>query len=659
EATVRAGRAEMSTYVGEFMEGGSHEAGGKLRKVNGYLSTRVYMKQANARCEQLLAGHAEPFSALAWVVGGHEYPATQLREAWTWIVRNHHHDSIPGTSTDAVHRECMSRYTWAEEMGTGIAVKKLNELANHVTGVPPGLAEDSDQEDACIVAFNPHPWPYYGPVTFNLMDNWLYCAEPSTRLVPLCYAMTQVAPPAFFITDGAGDRYAVAAEPVLNDAGYKFNQGVTNKHLTFVAALPAFGYKVFTLHAAEASIETGGSDLRVDPARGTMENEFLRVNVSADGTITITDKRTDRAYPRLLEVVDYGDRGDEYDQAPVKDASQPGGWSVVSSLDAEPNITWVEDSSPRGRVDVVHSFALPRRLVEEDRTDHSVLDRVPVTVSTRLCEHAARVDVVITIDNRARNHRLEARIPTGIVAGSVQVDGAFCTATRAAHFHQTAAMHRFVDVNDGQAGLGVLSRGLYEYNLAKDENDCVVVDVTLLRCVGVLAGHHIGNRWPANSTPEAQVQGVTTVELALASHAGDAVSGCLHRLGGEFCNPPRAIEPLEHLYLRGRCGKSLPAGQHSFAELSPPQLALTSFSKDEGKDVMYLRFYNAAHVPCEARLDVRLGRPLRAVTLVDMNGTPLPDQQRLRLDGGTVTLSARPAQIVTLALALSDVQPPT
>jgi hypothetical protein len=653
QASAKAGRIGMPSYKGEFMEGGSREAGGKMRKVNGYFSTRVYLKQANARCEQLLAGHAEPFSALAWIAGGHGYPSAQLREAWTWVVRNHHHDSIPGTSTDAVNRECMTRYTWAEEMGTGIAVKKLNELANHVESVPAGLAEDSDQEDACIIAFNPHPWPYRGPVTFNLMDNWLYCAEPSTRLVPLCYAMTQVAPPAFFLTDGSGRKYAVSGEPVPNDTGYKFNQGVTNRLLSFVAELPAFGYKVFALHAAEAAILTDSSDLRVDPAANTMENDLLRIEVAADGTIALTDKRTGRAYPRLLEIVDYGDRGDEYDQAPVKDPTQPGGWSRVSSLDARPGITWVENASPRGRVDIVHTFALPRRFPEEDRTDHSTIDHVPVTVSIRLFEHAARADVVITVDNRARDHRLEARVPTGIVADRVQVDAAFCTATRPVHLYQTAALHRFIDVNDGKVGLGVLSRGIYEYNLDKDDHGGVIIDITLIRCVGVLAGHHIGNRWPANSVPEAQVQGVTTLEIALASHGGDAVAGCLHRLGGEFCNPPRAIEPLEHLYLRGKCPKTLPPGEQSFVALSPSQLDLTAFYKDEDRDIVYLRFYNASTSPCEGRVDVHLGKALRDATLVDLNGGALADQQGLRNIGGTITVNVRPAQIVTIALAFS------
>nr|MDO8110953.1 glycoside hydrolase family 38 C-terminal domain-containing protein [Candidatus Sigynarchaeota archaeon] len=576
KAVENATHGNMPVCSGEFMEGGSRENEGKMRKVNGYFSTRIYLKQANARCEQVLASYAEPFSALAWIVGGHEYPAAYLWEAWNWVVRNHHHDSVPGTSTDAVHRECMMRYTWAEQMGTGIAVKKLNELANHIKDIPPGLVEDNDRENAFLIAFNPHPWAYRGPVTFDLMDNWLYCAEPSVRLVPLCYAMTQVAPPAFFITDATGKQYPVSIEPILNDTGYKFNQGVKNALLSFVTELPPFGYKIFELHATEEPIHPPELALKVDPATNTMENDALKITVAANGTITLVDKRSGREFPGLLEVVDYGDRGDEYDQAPVRDPACNGGWSRVSSLDSAPEITWVETGSPRGRVDIKHVFKLPLRFPEANRVDHGTLENFPVMVSVRLFEQASRADVVIIMENNSKNHRVEARVPTGIPADHMQVDGAFCTATRTANFYQTAAMHRFIDVNDGKGGIAVLSRGLYEYNLDRKDDRTLIVDLTLLRCIGVLASHEIGNRWPANSVPEAQVLGPTIVEFALAGHTSDAVAGNVHRLAAEFCAPPRTIEPLEHLYLRGKCPKTLPAGEHSFLELSPSQLEFSA-----------------------------------------------------------------------------------
>jgi hypothetical protein len=127
----------------------------------------------------------------------------------------------------------------------------------------------------------------------------------------------------------------------------------------------------------------------------------------------------------------------------------------------------------------------------------------------------------------------------------------------------------------------------------------------------------------------------------------------LHRHGGEFCNPPRAIEPLEHLYLRKKCPKTLPAGEHSFVALSPSQLDLTAFYKDEERDVVYMRFYNASSSPCEGRIEINLGKVSRKATLVDLNGVALADQQGLRHAGGKISLNVRPAQIVSIALAFA------
>ncbi|MFX0100495.1 MAG: glycoside hydrolase family 38 C-terminal domain-containing protein [Candidatus Hodarchaeota archaeon] len=652
ESALKAAGKEILVYRGEFMERGSRESGGKMRKVNGYLSTRIYLKQANARCEQLLVGHSEPLATLAWIVGGHDYPSTHLWTAWKEVIANHHHDSIPGTSTDTVHRECMQRYMTAEQIGTGIAVKKLNELSQHVKGIPPGLVEDNDNDEAYIIAFNPHPWPYRGPITFNLIDNWRYCSEPSVRLVPLCYAMTFVAPPVFFITDMKGKKLAVVKEPIPNDTGYKFNTGVTNVNLSFVSDLPPFGYKVFLLHADDEPHVSEGSDLRVDQASNTIENQFLRVTILPDGRVTVVDKVNGHEYPELLEIIDYGDRGDQYDQAPVKDPANASGWSIVSSLESKPGIEWVEASSPRGRVDIHHVLKLPRRFAEQDRTDHATLDDFPVTVSLRLVEHTKRVDVMVTMDNHSENHRVEIRVPSGITTEQVQVDGAFCTTIRKAHYYMTAALHRFIDVNDGEHGIGILSKGIYEYNLARAPNDTMMVDLTLLRCVGVLAGHHIGNRWPANATPEAQCLGNTICELAIACHNGDAIAGGMHRIAGEFCAPPRAIESLEHLYLRGKCQKTLPESEHSFITMSPDQLEFSSFSMDEKEEMILLRFYNVSDAACDGQIRVDLHQPIKEVSLVDLRGKKLPDQQSLVHSGGEIKLKVLPSQIITLAIKI-------
>src|SRR5579875_2114286 len=70
----------------------------------GVLSARMWIKQRNAACEELLTSLVEPLCAWAWVLGG-SYPSVLISAAWRLLLQNHPHDSICGTSIDQVHRE--------------------------------------------------------------------------------------------------------------------------------------------------------------------------------------------------------------------------------------------------------------------------------------------------------------------------------------------------------------------------------------------------------------------------------------------------------------------------------------------------------------------------------------------------------------------------
>src|ERR1019366_5775367 len=93
---------------------------------------------------------------------------------------------------------------------------------------------------------------------------------------------------------------------------------------------------------------------------------------------------------------------------------------------------------------------------------------------------------------------------------------------------------RFVDGSNGEIGLGVLNRGLPEYEVihVSDQPDAEMasegsrqaVAVTLLRCVewlsrGDLSTRH-GHAGPMGHTPEAQCQGHHEFDYALVPHGG-------------------------------------------------------------------------------------------------------------------------------------------
>jgi len=61
----------------------------------GVLSSRVPVKQRNARAQTLLEREVEPYAAWATLLGS-PYPRGEIREAWRLLLQNQPHDSICG-----------------------------------------------------------------------------------------------------------------------------------------------------------------------------------------------------------------------------------------------------------------------------------------------------------------------------------------------------------------------------------------------------------------------------------------------------------------------------------------------------------------------------------------------------------------------------------
>ena len=160
----------------------------------------------------------------------------------------------------------------------------------------------------------------------------------------------------------------------------------------------------------------------------------------------------------------------------------------------------------------------------------------------------------LELDNRATDHRLRLRIPTGVPGIAAVAGGPFGAVTRPAVAGDgarypretpvaTAPAQRFVAVAGASRGLAVLAPGFFEYELAPDGD----VRVTLLRSVGQLSRGDLPTRpghagWPT-ATPEAQCLGADRLQLAVAPvdarvlHAGNV----LPELWEDVFLPPRAV----------------------------------------------------------------------------------------------------------------------
>ncbi|UPU40047.1 hypothetical protein MX850_05115 [Erysipelothrix sp. Poltava] len=92
-------------------------------------SSRVYLKQKNTEVQNLLELVAEPLRTMAMET---DYPHETLRYAWKTLMQNHPHDSICGCSVDAVHRQMMTRFENAEEVGIYVRDLALDHLEKRI-----------------------------------------------------------------------------------------------------------------------------------------------------------------------------------------------------------------------------------------------------------------------------------------------------------------------------------------------------------------------------------------------------------------------------------------------------------------------------------------------------------------------------------------------
>jgi alpha-mannosidase len=168
----------------------------------------------------------------------------------------------------------------------------------------------------------------------------------------------------------------------------------------------------------------------------------------------------------------------------------------------------------------------------------------------------------------------------------------------------TFPQKRFVDISNGQIGLGVLNRGLPEYEIVQNgpgvPEGGMAVAVTLLRSVGWLSRGDLatrkGHAGPGEPTPDAQCLGQYIFDYALVPHSGDWQSddALVLREAQAFNTGVRAVTTDQH------------AGQQpSRAQLvvvEPPELVISAIKRSNDGQGFVVRVYNPLSHVVEATL---------------------------------------------------------
>ncbi len=620
---VKEAKPDLGTVAGEF-------AGAKFwQLLSGTLSARVYLKLANEKCQALLERYAEPLQALAWLEGG-TYEESFLWHAWRFVLKNHPHDSICGCSTDQTHREMVPRFAQAEQIGEMMAKEATDVIAGKLAvKMPEG---DAAPYGRMVVVFNPSSWARREMVVLKT----------AAALRP------HMLPPAIVVRDSEGN--AVPSQIVKSkiseyDAsiGMPADQVKWSFGLAFLADVPAMGFRAYS--AAPGEAQAFATDLRA--GADWIENEVLQVNVALDGSVFVTDKRDGSEYGPLNIFEDQEDAGDEYDWGYATSGR------TVSSMGQQAVVSLVDSGPARATLRIDRRMVVPKELTADRQRRSEETVEVPITTYVWLTSGSARVEFKTKIDNTARDHRLRAlfHVPVEVdrcfAMGHFDVMERMLAMPEAVGWVQkpqpTKPVKGFVDVADGEMGLGVVMYGLNEYEV-KDAEEGKIVALTLVRACGWLSRDDYAlrpyNAGPKLETPEAQCLGEQWFRYAVVPHEGTWLDADLWHHAEAVRAPLRAAEyPLVE-----REGE----GQISFFEVTPATMVVTAVKKAERSDELVVRLLNIDAKEGEATLTFY--KAVASAKIANLNEEAVGDA---KVEGNVVKVKARAKEIVTLLITLA------
>ena len=602
----------------------------------GVLSSRMYIKQLNIRTEYNLAGRAEPWSVVAWLLG-HEYPKSVLDRAWRYLLANHAHDSMEAPSTDPVHDDMEYRFRQCDEMSLGTLRRSLGKI---VSKMP--LCRE---KESSLIVFNPMPQPRSEVVSavaafpdFDVLTSHRYDSLARIREVPRDPS-EDLNVKTIGLYDG--DREipcTITSQTTRNICLERMElntQAMPAKqfHFNFLAKnIPAMGYKVFRI-VPNKPCSTGGPSLVT--SKRVMQNEYLRVKINDNGSLTVKDKQTGRTFSGLHVFQDEGETSN-WSEHVTPEIDQP-----INSTKTKAAIRLEHADAFTATYMVMVRMSLPAEATPDKKARSRRKKTLEISSRITLRRGAKRIDIVTTIDNRVKDHRLRMLFPSGINTRFSWAGGQFDVLKRPARgiFKKgwcdskltTHPQYHFVDVSDGKLGLGILTEGLTEYEILNDKKRTIAV--TMIRAFRDIFG------MPARSDDTgAQSQRLIEFKYSICPHAGD------YQRANLFAEARRFNLPLEAVQT-GRRGGPL-GNQISFLSIEPASLILSAMKQSESGKSMIVRFFNPLLKKLQATISC-FGN-VKQVWQTNLNEERIRELKPRK--DGRISIAVKPKKIITLEI---------
>jgi len=610
--------------------------------IPGVLSSRINLKQANAVCQTLLCQWAEPTSAFASLVLGKEYPQGLLNLSWRYLLQNHPHDSIDGCSIDQVHKDMEYRFDQSRQISHRVQVEATRHLGASVEG-------SVNDHEFRVDLFNPLPRTFERVVEIPLkippewtQFNEFFGFEPK---------------PAFRIFDATGNEVPYQrlrqekgkVEFRLRDTRFPENVTYDVVRVAVSLKLPAMGYTtLLVVSGHEGEFTRYPQKPGMVTSERSMENEFLKVEFEPNGTLTLTDKKNEQVYQRLLTFEDTADIGDGwYHGMAVNDQK-------FYSTGCPASIACLHDGALVASFLVRVTMEVPEEFVFSEMKRSSNLKKMVLENQVTLYQDSDQVEVETRLTNNVGDHRLRVLFPSGAQTDSYLADSAFDVVERPIALRDDNHLYRELEVEtkpqqswtaifDENRGLAVIADGLLETAI-RDLPERPLA-LTLFRATRRTVG--------TNGEPGGQLFRPLSFRYAIRPVQKELDLSRLCETGQQVAAGLQIVQLANADIHRYRCETSLP-GTGSFLEIDGAVVVTSVRMVGEGLEV---RMFNPSLQSVRAKMTVlkdfwKVNGPAHifhhgSIFPVDLESNPLELKKPFN---GSAEIDLRPKQIVTIRI---------
>lgn len=584
DAVLNSGASSFRTYSGELIGKYHH-----LILLSVY-STRMYLKTANFHAQNLLERYAEPIATLTALEAKEDFTPF-VWQAWKEVLKNHPHDDICGCGVDEIHRDNVRQFEHAMQIGEYVREEGFQLLARHI--------DTAVQEGKPVILFNPLNWSRTEVVTLKLL---FPPGERSKKKFALFDHRGRAVP---YVVRSTSSLYRME---ILKPGTYE------TVEVDAMITVPPCGYT--TIYLREHKPLPVKKAVAV--SAGTIENDHLKVSILPNGTLTVTDKANGATYKNLLLFEDTEDAGDEYTYSWAERSK------TYTTKNSRPTVTITERTPLRVTAEIAHRLSIPAALAKSRKKRSTGMTEIRIVSAVTLCASSPRLDIRITVENTARDHRLRVHCATDIKARSSFAGGHFDVVERPHvtekaptpknryEYYTTRHNQDFVSIHDGRKGLTIANKGIPEYE-AIDGPRGTTLAFTLLRCVGHLSRNDFITRHmqagPQLPAPEAQCIGPSVFELSVIPHAGD------WKQSQSYVEAMNFTSPVHHWNVR-RNGGHLPL-ETSIVSFDSKDVIISAVKRSEDRSGIIVRVFNIGAGDTAAHAVAY--RPLQRIDSVNLN----------------------------------------